>query len=320
MRYLSPASLSGGSVINLADKKALQLQRKKLLAELELNVDGQLIIKNRTFSKNEILAYFESLEDDTVLGYHEAVGKDTVLVEFLESGWLPAAASFTPSSFYGNMGFLQWISPYFYLSFTEYAKDCLQRTNEQGLKNLLQNFQLLTDYDRERAWLEIGQVLEDKAAVLENYQQQASRKNGKLDMAGISPLISDSFIRMILQLPQNRFSGVRDKYAFSIMQLSVLLFNRSRLKRDLAECWMYNAKSLAVSESLYDQAVAKAQKMDNLKKKNGNTLGVRVAIVLGIIVLRIIFSGDAGCNSSRNSSNQRIYTKLIYTPLPHAIP
>ena len=308
MRYLSPVSLPGISLVDLTDKKSLQLQKKKLLTELELNADGQLRINDRTLSKNDILQYFDTLEDDTILHYHEAISNDKTLVSFLENSRLPADASFTPSSFYGDAGFIQWISPYFYTAFVEYAKYCLQNRDEQGLKNLRRNFQLLTDYDRERAWIEIGQVLENNVALLEKYQEQANRKKDKPDIKGVSPLVSDTVTRMILLLPKLPLSRVRDRYAFITMQLSILLFNNGRSKRDLAGSWLYTAKTLAASETTYNQVVAKGQEMDNIRKKGQRNLGIRAAIVIGIMLLRMITSAGA-CNASRSSST-RVYTQL----------
>ena len=312
MRYLSPASLPDSPLINLSDKKSLQLQKKKLLAELELNATGEIKINDRTLSKNDILQYFETLEDETILRYHETVSKDKPLTAFLENSRLPDDASFAQSSLYGDPGFLQWISPYFYTAFTEYVKYCLQNNDESGLRNLLQNPLLLIDYDRERAWIEIGQVLENNIARLDGYQEQANRKKRKPDIAGVSALTSDTLTRMILLLPKDQFARVRDNYSFTVMQLSILLFNRGRFKRDLAASWLYTAKTLAVSESRYNQVVAKGFEMDGIRKKGERNLGVRAIIVISIVVLRMITS-NAGCNSSGTTST-RVYTKLTKTP------
>ena len=312
MRYLSPASLPDSPLINPSDKKSFQLQKKKLLAELELSATGEITINDRTLSKNDILQFFETLEDETILRYHEAVSKDKTLTAFLENSRLPDDASFAQSSLYDDPGFLQWISPYFYTAFTEYAKYCLQNNDEYGLRNLLRNRLLLLEYDRERAWFEIGQVLENNLARLEKYQEEANRKNRKPDIAGVSALASDTLTRMILQLPKDQFSRVRDNYAFTVMQLSILLFNKARFKRDLAASWLYNAKTLAASESRHNQVVAKGYEMDNIRKKGERNLGIRAVVVITIVILRVITS-TAGCNSHGTTST-RVYTKLIKTP------
>src|SRR5580658_8316474 len=118
MRYISPVTLFGKAFQPPLDPKTIQRERKKWLAELELSPDGRLQLKHRRVDKNELLEYFETLENPTTVDYHEVVSKDDSLAEFLESQRLPAGARFASFREYDDPGFLQWISPYYYAAFT----------------------------------------------------------------------------------------------------------------------------------------------------------------------------------------------------------
>ena len=282
MRYLSPNSLPTGPLPNPPDRRSLALLRKKLLAELELSAAGTLIIKDQTYTKNDILEYFETLQNEAVLHHHQLIADDKVLLDFLETGEIPMDATFVRSEAYTDPDFRQWLSPYFYAPFIKYIHGCLENTDEESLKTLFHNPILLTEYDRERAWDRVGKMLQENIEELESYHKDA--KNKIRDVADISVLITDSLTRMILMFPQNRFRHIRDDYAFAAMQVSIVVFNKSRGHRDLIAAWMANAKELAVSEEIRSQVESKTRAME--KKKNA--MYIRAAVVIGFVLLKLI--------------------------------
>jgi len=297
MRYLSPASLPDSSLINPADKKALALQRRKLLAELELSADGHLYIKNRAFSKSDILEYFETLQDETILHYHGEVSKDRILVEFLEEGRLPADEVFSQAERYDDVHFLQWISPYFYTAFTAHVTECLQAANEDGLQALLQNRLLLTDYDRERAWVQIGQLIENNISLLDHYHEQVEHNEAVLSLTDIYHLVTGPYIRMILLLPKDPFAGLRDKYAIAIMQVTIYFFNKLKSNRDIFMKWMENAALLAVSEGVAAAVTGKIAEMEKIRKKSRAVL-IRTAVFVSIILLKLLINQHWGSSTN----------------------
>jgi hypothetical protein len=307
MRYLSPASLLDSPLPNPPDQKWLLLQRKKLLTNMELGTDGTLTIKNRSHSKNDILDYFETLQNDTILHYHQVIGNDKVLVDFLEDGQLPNEASFARSSLYDDVLFIHWISPYFYSSFTEYCKTCLENCDEDGLRTMFRNPLLLTEYDKERAWIQIGQILEKNIELMRRYYEKATQKKTAPKVADTSLLINDHLTQTILQLPQTPFSRLRDEYAFSAMQLSIQLFNKRYWKRNLAESWIENAKILTASQPMHNQVVYKIAEFRRIREKRGAPapINVRVAVVVAIFLIRLIAAGGT-CSLSHAST--RVYT------------
>src|SRR5262245_38896238 len=113
MQYLSPSTLLGGSIPTPFDKKAIQLGRKKLLAELELTGGDSIDINGVTLTKGNIIDYFEALQQENVIDYHNAVEEDTVLRDFLETHTIERGFQYKDNRLYHDIHFLQWISPYF---------------------------------------------------------------------------------------------------------------------------------------------------------------------------------------------------------------
>jgi hypothetical protein len=290
MRYFSPTSLPGNPSLDPPDKKALMLERRKLLTELQLSADGIIHIKDRPFSKNDLLEYFYPLQDDTILSYYAAVSKDQTLVDFLEASQLPEDAAFAKSPLYAEAPFLEWISPFFYTAFVEYITICLSEGEDDQLEILLRLRPLLTDYHRENAWIHLGQILEKDVAQLEHFHQQADQGR-PVSTEEIAPLASDAHIRMIVMLPEAPFAGIRDRYAFHLMQLSIHVFNIQKDKRNLAKQWMKKVKQLAASEKVAAEADEKIHEMRKIRRWS-DTFLIRVAVGVCIILIKLFASGN----------------------------
>ena len=286
MRYLSPYSLPDSPPISPPDKKALMLQRSKLLAELELSPDRNYHIKNQSLSKNDILEYFETLQDDTILHYHAQLSNDVVLVTFLEEGKLLEDTSFHQAELYEDKHFLEWVSPYFYTAFTEYVPKCLQNRDVEGLRTLLQNRLLLTGYDGERAWTAIMQLLENNISRLAYLFQQSNEHKTPLPAKEIMPLADERYIRVILVLPETRFTDVRNKYSVALIRLSVGIFNQHNGNWLIAKKWMNSARLLAISEELVAEIEEHTAQMVKIRRKARS--GVLSAIfVISVIVIKV---------------------------------
>ncbi len=55
-----------------------------MLAELELNDGNSILVNGKEVSKNDIIRFFDDLQQSTDLSYHVAVYRDKVLLKFLE--------------------------------------------------------------------------------------------------------------------------------------------------------------------------------------------------------------------------------------------
>jgi len=306
MQYLSPSTLLGETITAPIDKKAIQLGRKKLLAELELSAQDNLEIHRLTLTKGNIIDYFEALQQDNVIDYHNAVGEDDVLKTFLEDHYIADNAKFRDNPLYNDSRFIQWISPYFLTAFTTATDQCFRYMKKDGLIAILDNQYLMTDYDREQAWASLFKVLTNNIALLEYFRDKGEQGKGdKETFDAAAPLMGYQYISLIVLLPEDRFGEIRNKYAFVIEQAAIYTFNKKTAHRLAAETWVENALLLAVAPELQAELTEKLKEMRRISKptKDPNPFWniARFAWLL-IFVAAKAFT----CNSGSSSLNYDI--------------
>ena len=266
MRYLSPASIFKGTLPYPLDKKSIQLGRKRVLADLELGSGDTLDINGRPFTKSDIIDYFDQLQQDDNILWHNAIAEDTVLVTFLEKATVQNRQRFSDNPLYSDPLFIQWISPYFLTSFTEFSDACFRTTNDDGLRTLLGYPLLMTDHHQEQAWIFITKILTNNISFLTYQRDRIKKSNTSSSVIGeLSVMMGFGYINMILILPEDRFGPLRDKYAMTMVQTSIYVFNRFTQERTWPVIWIENAGSLAISPDV------KKEITDKLEEVNGIT-------------------------------------------------
>lgn len=306
MQYLSPSSILGDSITTPIDKKALQLGRKKLLAELELSASDSLSINGIELTKGDIIDYFEALQGDHIIDYHNAIEQDKVLRTFLESHTIEEGLCFNDDPLYDAPHFIQWISPYFFTAFVN-ATDLSFKTTDSGqFRTLLSNKKLMTDYDLEQVWVSITKTLTNNIALLEYYRDKGEK--GKFDdqtYGSAAHLMSYGYIMLIGELPEYRFGEVRNKYAFVMEQAAICTFNKRTNHRIEAEAWVENAQRLATSPDLQHELTEKLKEMRRISgstEKKSNFWGIaRFAWLLIFVLAKLVT-----CNSPDSSHTMKI--------------
>ncbi len=316
MQYLSPSSILGESLTPPIDKKALQLGRKKLLAELELSSGDSLTINNIQFTRGDIIDYFEALRQDNIIDYHNAIEEDKVLRPFLESHTIEEGFQFIDNPLYHDDQFIQWISPYFYTAFVNAADLSFRTTNAGQFKTLLSNQLLMTDYDLEQAWISITKTLTNNIAILQYYRDKGEKGQFDDQTSGTAAhLMSYGYIILIETLPEYRFAEVRNKYAFVMEQAAICTFNKRTDHRFEAEIWIENAQRLATAPELQHELTEKLKEMRRISgaaDKKSNPWGIaRFAWLLIFVVAKLVT-----CNShdSSDAFKQRSYDFNIAAP------
>jgi hypothetical protein len=315
MQYLSPSTLLGGPIPTHFDKKAIQLGKKKLLAELELTDGDSIQIGGAILTKGDIIDYFEALQQDHVIDYHLAIEADTVLKDFLEIHNIENGFRYKENSLYHDISFIEWISPYFLSAFTEAADLSFRDTDDGQMSTILNNPLLMTDYDLERAWINITRTLTNNIALLEYYRdncEQGKFEEEIFDTA--SRLMSFAYISVILQLPEHRFAEVRNKYAFVMEQSAIYTFNRKVDDRYQAKTWIENAQNLAVAEELKSELANKLVEMKRISggSKKGNAWNISRFAWLFLFLAVKAFTSNDSYNSSpgTNMSKAPVYIRL----------
>jgi hypothetical protein len=258
MQYLSPSSLSGESLAGPLDKKAIQLERKKLFAELELSGQTTIEMNGRSFNKNDIIQYYEDLLKEDALKYHAAVAQDPILKIFLENSWIGRKEKFLDNPLYGDEQFINWISPYFSHSFTTYMNACFLDPDEDGLTSLNKNTLLMTPADLERCWEVVMRIVMNSIDTIEGYYKTP----GSVKLIKAKDLMEFRYIRLVQLLPHARFAAVKDRYAFAILQACVYTFNKNKQTGNYVSTWLENAQLLASSEHMKAQIGQKREELE----------------------------------------------------------
>ncbi|MDO6432063.1 hypothetical protein Q4E93_15785 [Flavitalea sp. BT771] len=267
MQYLSPSTILGESITTPIDKKAIQLGRKKLLAELELSEQDSLEVHGIHLTKGNIIDYFEALQQDNVIDYHNAIEEDNVLKIFLEDHSIADDTKFRNNPLYSDGRFIQWISPYFLTAFTTATDRCFRYKEKDELITILENQYLMTDYDLEQAWSSLIKILTNNIALLEYYTKKGEQGKGdKQTFDAASPLMGYQYISLIVLLPEHRFGEIRNRYAFVIELAAIYTFNKKTAHRLAAETWVENALLLAVAPELQTELTEKLKEMRRISK------------------------------------------------------
>jgi hypothetical protein len=319
MQYLSPATFSGETLSAPLDKKAIQLGRKKLFAELELSGGSTIELHGKPFTKNDIIKYFEDLLKEDALAYHSAVGQDQVLLGFLEHAWIGRKEKFQDNPLYRDEQFIQWISPYFCHSFTALMDGCFQgEPDEDGLTSLLNNRLLMTPGDLEQSWNAVTRIIMNDISTLERYHEQDKKRNapGSVTVSEIRDLMEFNYIRLIQLLPQGRFASLRDQYALCMQNACIDVFNLHVSIRSHVKTWLENAKMLAVSPEVKNQITKKLEEMEAIGvpaggrtgagEKKGDSSPFKLILFAVIVIIKI-----ATCNSWSSRSSSYDYKKTF---------
>ncbi len=258
MQYLSPSSLSGEPIVTPLDKKAIQLERKKLFAELELSGETTIEMNGRSFTKNDIIQYYEDLLKEDGLMYHSVVAEDPVLLVFLETAHIGRKENFLRNPVYTDEQFINWISPYFCHAFITYMNACFLDPDEDGLTALLKNRLLMTPADTEKGWQAVIKIVMGSISTIGEYYNAT----GMLMLSKVKDLMEFRYIRLIQLLPSDRFGPLKDKYALCILQASVYTFNKNRQTGNYVSTWLENAQLLAASEDVKAQIGKKREELE----------------------------------------------------------
>jgi hypothetical protein len=287
MRYLSPTLLFGKNFQLPFDSRTLQRERKKLLAELELTGADALAINGRSFTRNELIDYFEELQQENIATWHLAVADDPVLLRFLQDAAIKAGAFFKDAAIFEDADFIDWISPYFRSAFTSLVTTCFEQRDALGMRAILDNELLMTVDDNEQCWLFIAAILERNIALFDHYKGRGKKTSPPMmSIRQISDFIGFGYVEVIRQLPDSRFARLKDDYAFSMQHPSIAVFNRDVPNRSLAIIWVEEALNLAVSASVKAGIQAKLVELKLLKTKRRIRLKRPwLFIVYGIFVL-----------------------------------
>jgi hypothetical protein len=235
--YILPKEFAEGREI---DKNTLKKARKVLMAEFELQGQTTIFITEKEYDKDGVLKFFEALEKDVNFEFHRLIFQDKPLLSFLEKGNIKSYKSAAKTIFEkkeeNDFNFISFIAPYFTFHYNKLLYNILRNNSQHDLLILLyENFPLFLEYEAAAYQLTYRwyhQRLREVEAV-----EKALLNKGFVPGKEIYDLIAPSFMMNFNKMPIY-FFDIRDKYAFKLYEIIVLLnneFKRTELARAILD-------------------------------------------------------------------------------------
>ncbi len=242
MPYNSPFTTLGVEDIgHIGDKSALNLAKKKLLAEIDLSNTQTILRGEREMTKDDVLKAFDTIGGIGNWAYHRAIANDKILLNFLEMYRIDIHQKFLDTDLYDDEGFIEFISPYFSEAYENTLMYGIDHRQPRRLENLIYGNSFLgTDVDLEMIWTRTEQKIQDKISIIDDIADQIERGVQFAD-AELLNYTSKQVMECLNQLPSGQFDWIRDNYGIALYNLSANMWN----KRDY-----YRASDVTLNASL----------------------------------------------------------------------
>ncbi len=164
MQYISPFQELGIEADGNFDKSTLNLAKKRLLAELDLSEKPTILRGSLELTKNDIIQQFDKLAALKNWDFHRLIAADKALLDFLQHKYwkywiINNGLKAEPQ--YNDKAFVEFVSPYFLISYKSLIIKSLSNPNPQQLDSILKiTPRLLTDDDHDDAWFSVESFLD----------------------------------------------------------------------------------------------------------------------------------------------------------------
>jgi len=303
MQYISPSILLKDVSAAPTDKKNLTLAKKKMLAELELNGGTTITFNNKEFTKNDIINYFDNAQQDESLAYHVAIANDVFLLKFLENNVLENRHGFAKNELYSDPAFIDWVSPYFFTSFTTFGIECIRKTNAEDWIALLDSPMLMNDKFKAQAW----DLFEEEFTYYLTHLRSFTTDKPTIGLNDLNRLCNFNFTRILQKLPAHRFYNLHDAYATAMGNAAIYAFRKG--ERSISGIYIDNAISLAFSKSVKADLEKRRNDWDEAMQRIGGAGGhtasgassggggmSTVAIIRIIVIIVVALFRIASCS------------------------
>ncbi len=257
MRYISPASFLPSAAIESVTVRDLKLAQQKMLAEFELTGSTTIDLAGHVLTRNDVVTLFDRLLHKDDLSYHALVASDEVLRHFLEHGDIARGERFILETSKLPPGFMEWLSPYFCAAFRAATVRMFRQERGRAFETLMANPLLMDKNATSEAWLGVEYYVDGLY-----HDLKALLTVKVLEKDAVYRCCGYDIIWLLSCLPVERFRAFLDRYAFEILRLSVVLFNRGN--REAGIELLANAKMLPVKEDRKIQLEAKYKELIGL--------------------------------------------------------
>ncbi|MEM6800995.1 MAG: hypothetical protein AAF696_06295 [Bacteroidota bacterium] len=226
MQYINPLALLEISVEEAKEgisSSRLKREKKKLMAEFELNNASNIELRGIKLGKNQVLEMFDQLADEKYLDFHSRILSQASLLQFLEESSLDYFYFGDISMLSANSPeFLSFLAPYFS---HQYNKRLLYAFKQRDWEEI----QTMSSHPLPIPSKFFAQTYKDTFHHIHTHIKEVEETTQKIEK-GISPdgkvqeYCDELFIAAINRLPEY-FSGSRDRYALALENLAIAVHN-----------------------------------------------------------------------------------------------
>lgn len=301
MLYTSPFEILNLPTAELQqmDRRMLQLKKKQLLAELQLQSSGVITLGNREFTKNDIIQLFEQLEQDDAIAMHAAIAADPALLQFLQTGKINPGQKFNYNPLYQDAAFIEFVSPFYKEAFNRYILKALASSDFARIEGFFGNPVLLNGEDYDACFGKLHAYLNEKLHSIEMLRKgfETDKRTG---LGSLHDFYIYDWVNTLNKLPEE-FANFRDDYAIDLYNLAVDLWNGRR--KDEARAMLYGIQSIESSAStkkLIGDLINKVSAVEETGGGGGGGVSAGRVIWGVIVVILMIVRGASTCNKSSN--------------------
>jgi len=260
MIYLNPYDLV--EVIGLSEIDSTKIKRikRRVFSELEL-LDNEIEIKNRIYSRSEVVELFDIIEKDSnPLEYYHLIFQNSKLNDFLyDLGDKVYLLGLNDDLKLENEGFIQFISPFLVEKISKIYRSAFL-CNEVDIVKI--EFPLEERY-LEKIYAPIYQILQEK--ITELYSLKESEK---FVLNDVKSLVGS--IELINSLP-DYFINIRNELAFAIRNLAIDAFNEQE-NISLSFNLINNALQVQVDTNSKDKLLSDKNGLEDIRKNIENQI------------------------------------------------
>ncbi len=268
----------------------LNLLKKKLLAELDLSGKSTITIKNKEYTKHDIVNIADNLKDVKDLNFHQAILEDPFLLDFLELTILKYDGKIIKKTLYEEGQFIDWVSPYFLTAYTHFAHQIMAKNDMRGWLKLVQIPKMMTDNDMEASkefFLKTIKIRRDK--LFNIISKNEVTENREL----VQYLCDNRFLDMTTYFTQPAFCQLRDDLSVLVMKTGIVFFNK--IDQEKGKGLLISAINCANSNQVKNKIKEKINKIKNIEHSKTNPIKTietsnpwNVVLVIFLIIGAII--------------------------------
>jgi hypothetical protein len=278
----------------------VKLERKKIIAQFEINDNRPVKIRDKTFTKSEALGLLEELENENKLKFHQLIYTTPYLLSFLEDGTLDG--DFTTNEkadVLNSPEFIDFVSPYFAAQYSAILFKAFISEDHISIIKLKKFPFLCSDSYYDSCFNKTMYEFTSLCTILNKEVKQA-KKNQNPFLIRQDFFERDKLIDTLNALP-DYFSSQLDIYMSALLEAVVICYNLKR--RDFAIRVIVQAKRLTCSNEVreilnnyYGQIKKQNSEKIAVLERKGNNSGnngciyILIAIAIGVLVPIILIS------------------------------